>query len=276
MDFTSIKYPSHNELVQWYYQLASRIAESAGVTPDVVNSLIDAYIEQHPYPVVPADIITVSNAPQNVVTSVNGERGDVTVESGGSVPENVITRDNIAQNAVTSFNGATGAVTGVSSVNGQTGAVTVPLVPSNVITGDNIAEQAVTSFNGQKGAVNYTPPVTSVNGMTGNVYTPIYRSTDAGAWAYGIRTTSTRALIFARLQFTFEGIDISYNTTIPQELQIQPVTVLSWIPEGQSYTPPQGTIINYANRNIKIMVDGPDSVTPPSTIWAGCILYGSF
>ena len=232
MDIT-IKYPSHNDLVQWYYQLAQDIAEAAGVTPEVVNALIAAYIEEHPYPVVPADVITASNAAQNVVTSVNGERGDVTVETGGSVPD-------------------------------------------NVITGDNIAQNAVTSFNGQKGAVNYTAPVTSVNGMTGAVYTPIYRNSATGAWAYGIRTTSTRALIFARLQFTFEGIDISYNTTIPQELQIQPVTVLSWIPEEQSYTPPQGAIINYANRNIKIMVDGPDSVTPPSTIWAGCILYGSF
>lgn len=44
---------------------------------------------------------------------------------------------------------------GVTSVNGQTGAVTI-----NV---------GVTSFNGSTGAVTYTAPVTSVNGQTGTV-----------------------------------------------------------------------------------------------------------
>ena len=169
MDITTIKYPSHNDLVQWYYQLAQQIADGAGVTPEEVNALIDAYIAEHPYPVVPADVITASNAAQNVVTSVNGEKGDVTVTGGGGVPENVITSDNITQNAVTSFNGAKGAVTGVSSVNGQTGAVTVPGVPENVITTDNITPNAVTSFNGAKGAVT---GVSSVNGQTGAVTVP--------------------------------------------------------------------------------------------------------
>lgn len=276
MDFTSIKYPSHNELVQWYYQLAQRIAESAGVTPDVVNSLIDAYIEEHPYPVVPTDIITESNAAQNVVTSVNGEKGDVTVEIGGGVPENVITSDNIAQNAVTSFNGTVGAVTGVSSVNGQTGAVTVAGVPSNVITGDNIAEQAVTSFNGQKGAVNYTAPVTSVNGMTGDLYTLIYR-TSGTSWAFGLKANSERAIIFAYLQFEFAGIDVTYNATIPEELYIKPVLVLSWLPNGNSKTTANGSTINYANRTIKVWVDGPEAPNEPEqSVWAGCILYGDF
>lgn len=169
MDITTIKYPSHNDLVQWYYQLAKDIAESAEVTPEEVNELIAAYVEEHPYPVVPSDIITASNAAQNVVTSVNGKKGDVTVTGGGDVPDNVLTEDNIAQNAVTSFNGKVGAVTGVSSVNGQTGEVTVEEVPANVITTDNLGGLAVLSFNGQTGVVNYAPPVTSVNGRTGAV-----------------------------------------------------------------------------------------------------------
>lgn len=163
MDIT-IKYPSHNDLVQWYYQLAKNISEAAGVTPEEVNALIAAYIEENPYPVVPEGIITQANAAENVVTSVNGEKGDVTVTGGGDVPENVVTTDNIAQNAVTSFNGSKGDVTGVTSVNGQTGAVTVPAVPSNVLTADNIAQNAVTSFNGAKGDVT---GVTSVNGKAG-------------------------------------------------------------------------------------------------------------
>lgn len=243
MDITTIKYPSHNDLVQWYYQLAQRIAESAGVTPEDVNALIEAYIEEHPYPVVPADVITASNAAQNVVTSVNGEKG---------------------------------AVTGVSSVNGQTGVVTVAEVPSNVITGDNIAGNAVTSFNGGKGDIDYTPPVTSVNGMTGNVYTPIYRSSSTGSWAYGIRINSAQALIFTWLHYTFEGYDISYNTTIPEDLAINPIVAFSWLPGSQSFSAATGAFINTEARTIKIMVDDPDSVTPPNDIWAGCVLYGSF
>lgn len=276
---TTIKYPSHNDLVQWYYQLAQKISDSAGVTPEQVNDLIDAYIAEHPYPVVPDDIITQANAAANVVTSVNGEKGDVTVSGGGDVPDNVLTEDNIAQHAVTSFNGTVGAVkytAPVTSVNGRGGDVTVAESPPNVVTTDTLGALAVLTFNGQTGYVSYTPPVTSVNGMKGDVYTPIYRSSETGAWAYGIRTNSERALIFARFQFTFEGIDISYNATIPVDLQIQPVTMLSWLPEGQSYTPAQGAYINYANRTIKIMVRSPDSVTPPESIWAGCILYGEF
>lgn len=278
MGITTIKYPSHNELVQWYYQLAQRIADEAGVTPEQVNQMIEDYITEHPYPVVPSDIITESNAGEFVVTSVNGERGDVTV-GGGVVPDNVLTKDNIAQNAVTSFNGAKGPVNytaPVTSVNGQTGAVTVPTVPENVVTSDNIAGQAVTSFNGQNGAVNYTAPVTSVNGMKGDVYTPIYRQTGTGAWVYGIRVNSQRALIFALLQFTFEGIDLTYNATIPDSLAVKPVTVFAWIPEGQSFTQASGARADYGNRTIKVFVNGPEAVSPPPTTWAGCILYGDF
>ena len=277
MDIT-IKYPSHNDLVQWYYQLAKNISEAAGVTPEEVNALIAAYIEENPYPVVPDGIITQANAAENVVTSVNGEKGDVTVTGGGDVPENVVTTDNIAQNAVTSFNGSKGDVTGVTSVNGQTGAVTVPAAPDNVITIDNIGDNAVTSFNGQTGSVSYTPPVTSVNGMTGAVFTPIYRTSSSGEWAYGIRTNSARALIFAWLQFTFEGIDISYNTTIPDELQIKPVAVFSWAPNERCYSVIEGTVTNYDNRTIKILIDdiGAPAANPPQNIWAGCIFYGAY
>lgn len=62
---------------------------------------------------------------------------------------------------VTSFNGQTGAVSyvaPVTSVNGMTGAVT--------ITGGS---SGVTSFNGLTGVVTYTAPVSSVNGRTGAV-----------------------------------------------------------------------------------------------------------
>lgn len=272
---TTIKYPSHNDLVHWYYQLAQNIAESAGVTPEQVNDLIEAYIAEHPYPVVPDDIITQANAAANVVTSVNGEKGDVTVTGGGDVPENVITTENIAQNAVTSFNGAKGDVTGVTSVNGQTGAVTVEEVPSNVITGDNIAVNAVTSFNTQKGDVTYTPPVTSVNGLTGNLYTVITK-TSGTITAYATRMNSSRAIIFVTLPFEFEGIDVSYNCAIPQDLGIQPVYVYSWLPQVHIYGSPIGCSVNYQNRTIKIFLDHTDVVSPVQSITAGCVIYGTF
>lgn len=275
MDITTIKYPSHNDLVQWYYQLAQSIADSTGVTPEQVNELIDAYIAEHPYPVVPDDIITQANAAANVVTSVNGEKGDVNVTSGGDVPENVITEDNIAANAVTSFNGGKGDVTGVTSVNGKSGAVTVAESPTNVVTTDTLGALAVLSFNGQSGAVNYTPPVTSVNGKTGNVYT-ITSKTSGTSTAYGEMINSSRAIIFATLEFEFAGIDISYNCTIPEDFNLQPVYVYSWLPQTKIFGTPTGCVVNYNNRTIKIYIDHSDSVTPVQSITAGCVIYGTF
>lgn len=196
MDITTIKYPSHNDLVQWYYQLAQSIAEAAGVTPEDVNTLIAAYIEDHPYPVVPTDIITASNAAQNVVTSINGEKGDVTVTGGGDVPENVITTDNIEDNAVTSFNGQKGDINytaPVTSVNGRMGDV-VNLCNATISTGEQYGERVILD-NGSGFTLSYSRdgrlmiyeknvgpknvfygdnsqppyPVTSVNDKTGNV-----------------------------------------------------------------------------------------------------------
>lgn len=61
---------------------------------------------------------------------------------------------------------------GVTSVNGETGAVTFS-IPTKVsdLTNDSgfITDAGVTSFNGSTGAITYTAPVTSVNGDTGAV-----------------------------------------------------------------------------------------------------------
>lgn len=233
MDITTIKYPSHNDLVQWYYLLAQTISEAAGVTPEEVNALIDAYIKEHPYPVVPADIITASNAAQNVVTSVNGEKGDVTVKGGGDVPDNVVTTDNIAQNAVT-------------------------------------------SFNGQVGGINYTPPVVSVNGMTGALFTTVFRSTADNVWAFGMPTTAGNNIIFAHLIFEFAGIDITYNCTVPDGLNLRPIYLFSWIPNQKIFGSVQGSTVNPTNKTIKIWLDHTDVVAPVQTIEAGCVLYGGF
>ena len=75
---------------------------------------------------------------------------------------------------------------GVSSVNGQTGVVVIP-IPGKVSDLANdlyfateqwvlnrgyITDAGVTSFNGETGAVLYSAPVTSVNGLTGDVQLP--------------------------------------------------------------------------------------------------------
>ena len=61
---------------------------------------------------------------------------------------------------------------GVTSVNGQTGAVTLSIpTKTSDLTNDSgfVTDAGVTSFNGSTGAVTYTAPVTSVNGSTGAV-----------------------------------------------------------------------------------------------------------
>lgn len=94
---------------------------------------------------------------------------------------------NIATNALYYYTGtALVALTAgsqgslVTSVNGQTGAVTIT-IPTKLsdLTNDVgfITNAGVTSFNGQTGAVTYTPPVTSVNNKTGAV---VLDKTDVG------------------------------------------------------------------------------------------------
>ena len=59
----------------------------------------------------------------------------------------------------------------VSSVNGQSGVVTVsvPTNTSDLVNDSGFLTSAVTTFNGQSGAVTYSAPVSSVNGQTGAV-----------------------------------------------------------------------------------------------------------
>jgi hypothetical protein len=78
------------------------------------------------------------------------------------------------KNIVTTFNGLSGAIQGVASVNGQTGAVTIASTDNVVISFNGVtgAIQGVSSVNGQTGAVTIasaTNVVTSFNGLTGAV-----------------------------------------------------------------------------------------------------------
>lgn len=148
------------------------------------------------------------NPPDNLVLSVNGQTGEVilyqdaevvfpAVDSqaweikrfvdgnhtvgiafqknspamrlNGSTWYDIYDEGNPPPYPVTSVNGQTGAVTlsAVTSVNGRTGAVT------GVYDTSNPPPYPVTSVNGQTGAVTITIPVTSVNGQTGAVTVPV-------------------------------------------------------------------------------------------------------
>lgn len=103
----------------------------------------------------------------NVVTSVNGQTGDVVVtEGGGSIDtSNFYSTSNPPPYPVTSVNGSTGAVqitaaslgaltsAPVTSVGGKTGAVTLSAGTGISVSGTTISNSGVTSVNGHTGAI---------------------------------------------------------------------------------------------------------------------------
>lgn len=133
------------------------------------------------------------------VASVNGQTGTVVLDASdvGALPDSTVI-PTVPTN-VSSFNNDSGYLTsstGVTSVNGSHGAVTVtvPTKTSDLNNDSGFLTSAVTSFNGNTGAVTYTAPVTSVNGATGAVTIPTLPSVTSsdnnkvlmvvsGAWA---------------------------------------------------------------------------------------------
>ena len=107
-----------------------------------------------------------------VVTSVNGQTGDVVVtEGGGSIDtSNFYSTSNPPPYPVRSVNGHTGAVNltfPVTKVNNKTGDVV--LQASDVGALPDTYTPPVTRVNGQTGDIWLEAPVISVNGRTGNV-----------------------------------------------------------------------------------------------------------
>lgn len=132
------------------------------------------------------------------VTSVNGEVGDVDITfpvisvNGKTGAVNLTATDVNALPSSTTIPTKTSQLTNdsgyitsapVTSVNTKTGAVVlsandvgalpsstpIPTKTSDLTNDSGFLSTAVTSFNNQTGAVTYTAPVTSVNGMTGDV-----------------------------------------------------------------------------------------------------------
>ena len=121
---------------------------------NVTNTSSDAFIKNKP--------------------SIPSKTSDLTNDSGfiTSVPVTSVNNKTGAVNLSASDVGALSTSTAyVSSVNGQSGAVTisVPTNTSDLVNDSGFLTSAVTTFNGQSGAVTYSAPVSSVNGQTGAV-----------------------------------------------------------------------------------------------------------
>lgn len=149
-----------------------------------IEEYIDQYMTQHP-----ATVTSVNGARGDVVVNVPENTSDLTNDSGFITSADVPTKTSDLTNdsgfitsadiptvptKVSDLTNDSGYVTAstapVRSVNGQTGAVTIdPGVTS--FNGNTGAVTGVSSFNGNTGAVTYTAPVTSVNGRTGAVST---------------------------------------------------------------------------------------------------------
>ncbi len=121
----------------------------------------------------------ITSAP---VQSVNGKTGAVSLNAAdvSALPSTTVipsktsqlTNDSgyITSAPVTKVNNKTGNVVLTASDVGALPSTTqIPTKTSDLTNDSGFLTSAVTSFNNQTGAVTYTAPVTSVNGMTGDV-----------------------------------------------------------------------------------------------------------
>jgi hypothetical protein len=140
-------------------------------------------------------VLTTTNVAEGSNLYYTDARARAALSAGTGIGYNQTTGQ-ITNSGVTSVNGQTGAVTitgAVTSVNGQTGVVV--LTTTDIAEGSNlyytdararaalsagtgisynsttgaITNAGVVSFNGSTGAITYTAPVTSVNSQTGAV-----------------------------------------------------------------------------------------------------------
>ena len=181
------------------------------VSSDTVGEIIQEYLDSHPQAgqvtsvngktgavVIGIDDIedlsgildacySSENQPPYPVTSVNGQTGDVVVSGGGAV-ESVNGKTGAVIIGIDDLAGLAAALADkysqtnpppypVTSVNGRTGAVAIP-VPVNsvngkigtVVIGQSDIEGLTAALNSKYSASNVPPyPVTSVNGQTGAV-----------------------------------------------------------------------------------------------------------
>lgn len=206
------------EPLQSWYDAMIEYIDDHSVSPEEIEQAVADYLEEHPI-----------TAP---VTSVNSKIGDVVLSASdvGALPDSTVipTKTSQLQNdsgyitsaPVTSVNGQTGAVTiavptktsdlqndsgyitsvPVTSVNSKTGAVSLSASDVGALPSTTTY---VSSFNGSTGAVTYSAPVTSVNGQTGAV-------------SLSIPTVVTYTISISSNVITLTGSDSSTSTvTLP-------------------------------------------------------------
>jgi hypothetical protein len=153
-----------------------------------------------------------------IVTSVNGQTGNVVVSGDGGTPGP----------QVDSINGQIGALT----INGLAALAPkvfgIPVTSVNGATGDVTVAVPVTSVNGHIGAVVVDVPVKSVNGLVGDVVIPAAGGTLATApagstftvfwtgshWEYPVGTTIT-SRPSPRGDITFQFVDPYGTAPVP-------------------------------------------------------------
>ena len=158
---------------------------------------------------------------------------------------------------VTSFNGQTGAVTytaPVTSVNGQTGAVVISGGNGeggdiNVIESITFNGNAVSVDSNKNAAITYTPPVTSVNGQTG-----------------AVTVTSGDANVIEAI--TFNGNNVSVNNKTAAITYSAPVTSVNGQTGAVTVTG-LPTVTSSNNGKILMVVNGQWAMVSPSIIYSG-------
>lgn len=162
------------------YLTSAPVTSVNGQTGDVVIEQVDAYTKTETNTLLAAKANSADLASVATSGSYNDLSNKPTIPT---VPTNVSAFNNdagyltqhqsLAGYATETWVGQQGYLTSapVSSVNGQTGAVTisVPTKTSQLNNDSGFLTSAVTSFNGSTGAVTYSAPVSSVNGQTGAV-----------------------------------------------------------------------------------------------------------
>lgn len=221
-----VEYPDKSDLVRWYYELAKYLQETPIPYGEELEIIIEKYLDEHPI--------------AGGVTSVNGQKGDVTVtpENIDALPIDggVLTGDlaivvNGAQILLTTTTDGQAQIVlnGENDVDART-AITASTDGHLYLTvGDKIYQVydsgnftpsggAVDSVNGKTGAVQltaqdvgalpdtYTAPVNSVNGEAGNVYVKtLYDNYPTSSFTASADNGSAKAVWdFAGLQHTIE------------------------------------------------------------------------
>jgi len=146
---------------------------------------------------------------EDIATAGDNWGSQVVVSGPGLIGNGTL--GNPLQALVTSVNGQTGTVTitsPVTSVNGQTGTVTItsPVTSVNGQTGTVTITAPVTSVNGQTGAVTIaTGGVNSVNGNTGTV-TVVENATHTGeVTGSGALTVADNVIDYGNVATTLKG-----------------------------------------------------------------------